>query len=78
MRTASDGSVTRAYLGNQPALLRLHCRDRLVLLELAIRRPSSPITSRPGAARDAHTLLWPFINALDIPLLGATGYYPLA
>ena len=34
-----------------------------------------PDNEPAGAARDAHTLLWPFINALDIPLLGATGYY---
>ena len=28
-----------------------------------------------GAASDTHTMMWPFINALDIPLLGATGYH---
>ena len=34
-----------------------------------------PDNEPAGAARDAHTLLWPFINALGIPLLGATGYH---
>ena len=34
-----------------------------------------PDNEPAGAARDTHTLLWPFINALDIPLLGATGYH---
>ena len=70
----SDGSVTRDYLE-----VNLLFYVSIVVtvwffwnwLFFGFFQDNEPA----GAASDTHTLMWPFINALDIPLLGATGYH---
>ena len=70
----SDGSVTREYLEIN-LLFYVSIVVTVWFFWNWLFFGFFPNNEPTGAARDAHTLLWPFINALDIPLLGATGYH---
>ncbi len=70
----SDGSVTRDYL-EVNLLFYVSIVVTVWFFWNWLFVGFFPDNEPAGAARDTHALLWPFINALDIPLLGATGYH---
>ena len=70
----SDGSVTRDYL-EVNLLFYVSIVVTVWFFWNWLFFGFFPDNEPAGAASDTHTLLWPFINALDIPLFGATGYH---
>ena len=70
----SDGSVTREYL-EVNLLFYISIVVTVWFFWNWLFFGFFPDNEPAGAASDVHTAMWPFINALDIPLLGATGYH---